>query len=721
MRNKKIIIILATLIVLIGAIFLVYNIYKNKNKLNKTKRKKQDNLAIMIKEDGSDNYSSSSSIPIGDYVLNEEKTICENGGKVVSYDSSTGQIGFSFLGSDRCSLYFDYKEDMFLYATIKKRAKTDTTFLELYTGDGADTYAKSVYYYKDNVQNNNVLFGGFCWKIVRTTETGGTKLVYNGIPKEGYNDYILLNESEYKNLTNDANYPYIFDSTDKTWTSTNTGANSSTISFKAPSSGNYVFNYDLSIYDDHDANYIYVEVFKDNVSQGKFNGINIGQIIFSNLSSSNLIKVVFTRKYSWTDGSRNNIIFSFGRLNDENNKTLFCNNIKAESQIGTSAFNSNSNSLAYVGYMYNTVYEPSNKQLLERTYFTGTKAYADSVKYNSSTGKYTLDSKTAKTIDVSDSNGSTLIEKYTCNQSTTTGTCTNVYYIIGYNDRYIYYHSLSNGDVDGSAIENNYIFGNSFNYLDGIYTLNDTATINLGNWPTEKSTINNNHYTCMTTGTTCSSIYYVYYTGSASVNYITLTEGKSVSDALNEMLYADNVNSKDSTIKTYIDNWYENNLIKYQNKLEDTVFCNDRSIPELSGWNPNGGDVTSGYLYFNGFTKPKSLVCTNETDRFSTSNAKAKLKYPVGLLSSSELALSNWAWNTTVYEHYYNSQEFTWLGSPFASLIGEATVDMTATSALSSPNYDPTMLKGVRPSVSLKPGTKYVSGIGTYNLPFIIE
>ena len=31
----------------------------------------------------------------------------ENGGKVKSYDSSTGKIGFSFLGSDRCTLYFD--------------------------------------------------------------------------------------------------------------------------------------------------------------------------------------------------------------------------------------------------------------------------------------------------------------------------------------------------------------------------------------------------------------------------------------------------------------------------------------------------------------------------------------------------------------------------------------------------------------------------------------
>ena len=44
-----------------------------------------------------------------------------------------------------------------------------------------------VYYYRgaaDKV-NNNIIFGNFCWKIIRTTETGGIKLIYNGIPTDG--------------------------------------------------------------------------------------------------------------------------------------------------------------------------------------------------------------------------------------------------------------------------------------------------------------------------------------------------------------------------------------------------------------------------------------------------------------------------------------------------------------------------------------------------------
>ena len=91
--------------IVIGVVILNFT-YKNKNEETKTKKRKQNNLAIMIKGDSGD-YVSSNEIPKGNYVLNEEKTICENGGKVVSYNNSTGQIGFSFLGSDRCSLYFD--------------------------------------------------------------------------------------------------------------------------------------------------------------------------------------------------------------------------------------------------------------------------------------------------------------------------------------------------------------------------------------------------------------------------------------------------------------------------------------------------------------------------------------------------------------------------------------------------------------------------------------
>ena len=64
-------------------------------------------------------------------------------------------------------------------------SSTNGEGIYLFSSTKNDTYP--VYYYRGNVNNNNVKFAGFCWKIVRTTETGGVKLIYNGTPdSNGY-------------------------------------------------------------------------------------------------------------------------------------------------------------------------------------------------------------------------------------------------------------------------------------------------------------------------------------------------------------------------------------------------------------------------------------------------------------------------------------------------------------------------------------------------------
>ena len=712
MKKKKIV-----LFVFLGvAVLSLVLTYKFKqNNLNKNKPVKEEKLSIMIKEDGATEYTKSSSkdIPKGDYVLNEEKTHCENNGQVTSYDSATGTVSFAFIGSDKCYLYFDYEEDnTSLYNIVKKKYNDGDEFVKLYNGvDYGDTtkYANNIYYFNGAVENNNVLFANYCWKIVRTTDTGGVKIVYSGRPTT--DDYTLLNQSEYTNLTNDTSYPYIYDETNKTWTSTNTGTNSSTISFTAPSNGDYVLNYDLSMYDYEPG--MNVEIFKDDVSQEKYTGVASGQISFMNLSTSTVIKIIYTRKYNYTSGDRNNVIFSFGKANSI---IKTCNNTGTALQIGTSAFNNYSNSPAYVGYMYNenNVYPYSYKTIINSTSFSGTKVYGDGATY--ANGYYTLTNAT--TLSVTSSNISTLVGKYTCNSSSTTGTCYNLWYIAGYSGTTIYYYSLSGGTTDGTTYSTDYVFGSSFTYATGTYILNDTVTLNSDTFIANKSNVNTHHYTCLTNGNSCTSVYYVYYIYDGTPYYITLTGGKSVSDALNEMLYADDVNTKDSTIKAYIDSWYEKNIKdKYDDKLEDTIFCNDRSISSLNGWNPNGGGTTR-YLaieFKNSDTNNKSLECANETDRFSVNNPKAQLKYPIGLLTVPELSLAN-----DGSSHYFNNEQDVWLGSPnsfdnhFAASVWRMYSNGLASNGVST-------ARGVLPSISLKPGTKISSGDGTYTSPFVIE
>ena len=205
------------------------------------------------------------------------------------------------------------------------------------------------------------------------------------------------------------------------------------------------------------------------------------------------------------------------------------------------------------------------------------------------------------------------------------------------------------------------------------------------------------------------------YTTSTSAYYITLTNGKSVNDALNEMLYADDVNKNDSTIKAYIDSWYKNNLASYEDKLEDTVFCNDRSMSNESsnGWNPNGGSTTSYLQFKNNNTSNQSLVCANETDRFSKSNVKAKLKYPIGLLSVPELCLSGYG-----SSHYFNNVQEVWLVSP--NVFSSYDAYVRAASSFGLTDYFVNSSRGVRPSVSLKPNTYFSFGDGSFTNPFVI-
>ena len=64
-------------------------------------------------------------------------------------------------------------------------APSNTNGKGVYIRSGTENTQYPIYYYRGEITNNNVIFGEFCWKIVRTTETGGIKLIYNGSPKNG--------------------------------------------------------------------------------------------------------------------------------------------------------------------------------------------------------------------------------------------------------------------------------------------------------------------------------------------------------------------------------------------------------------------------------------------------------------------------------------------------------------------------------------------------------
>ena len=60
-----------------------------------------------------------------------------------------------------------------------------TSNLSLTEDLDGDGIGERVYYYRGAVTNNNVRFGGFCWRIVRTNEDGSIRMRYNGTYENG--------------------------------------------------------------------------------------------------------------------------------------------------------------------------------------------------------------------------------------------------------------------------------------------------------------------------------------------------------------------------------------------------------------------------------------------------------------------------------------------------------------------------------------------------------
>ena len=391
---------------------------------------------------------------------------------------------------------------------------SDTNGKGVYEISNTHNNPHPIYYYRGDVNNNNVKFGGFCWKLVRTTDTGGVKMIYSGEPDQ--------------------------------------------------------------------------------------------------------------------DG--------------------YCNNTTgASTRIGTSAFNSSQNSLSDVGYMYGTRYPSSFKS--------------------------------------------------------------------------------------SSNLSTSYKYGEDVTYSGGTYTLTNTMTTT-GTWSTDYNTLSNNHYTCFTTGTTCSSVYYIFQTDSTRAYYITLTNGKKVEDAINDMF----VNTTNSAAKTTIDNWYNSNLTSYTSYIEDTIYCNDRSISSLGGWNPNGGNTTSNYqLYFGSYTRSRtnhtpSLACSRTLDRFTVSSSigNGALTYPVGLLTSDEIMYAGGKYSSTNNSYYLYTNNANWtisssyygedLGGP-ASIAQEIFFDFV-THPTSSNGFGSEGVSSdfsIRPVISLKPDLLVESGNGTPTNPYVVK
>ncbi len=376
---------------------------------------------------------------------------------------------------------------------------------------------------------------------------------------------------------------------------------------------------------------------------------------------------------------------------------------------------------------------------------------------------------------------------YTCKQTSSNGTCNTLYkvdsYISGTNcyaydstQRSTIGYSAFNTNTNYSISNVGYMYNEQYNRFSGKFANNAVYGKNIewngtsylviedtsGVASTNTTLDATHHYTCDSVGiTTCTTVRFYY----ASNYYIKLTNGDTIEDALykmtgngSEQVKNKNIgyklNNTDSTIKTALETWFrkyltneENgNNLNYQQYLEDTIFCGDRSFKLTgdnsyanSGWNPNGGDLTKS-IYFAPWNKYNnnysttvvpSVSCPNETDQFSVHNIKAKLNYPVGLLTADEIIMAGarglsldsggvgLSENSEENHYYLNNDDLWWtISASTNNTVFYVFMDYDFNGGGSAPNTT----SGVRPVVSLKHDTEFaVGGDGTATNPYIVK
>ena len=198
-------------------------------------------------------------------------------------------------------------------------------------------------------------------------------------------------------------------------------------------------------------------------------------------------------------------------------------------------------------------------------------------------------------------------------------------------------------------------------------------------------------------------------------------------------LDSNRTNTNNSTIKTYIDNWYNNNLSSYSKYIStEAVYCNDRQLASGQTYSTrsNFNYAPNGRLATN---KTPTYNCTNSKDAFSGSNSEAKLTYPIGLMTADEIAYAGGKYLTNLpspYAWYYiNSANGSITGSTWWWLLSPSSWDdnyayvflMSSSSQPGFLNYSVLNdIYGVRPAISLKSCIKYSTGNGAPETPYEI-
>ena len=237
-----------------------------------------------------------------------------------------------------------------------------------------------------------------------------------------------------------------------------------------------------------------------------------------------------------------------------------------------------------------------------------------------------------------------------------------------------------------------------------------------------------NYYSCMSTSSTASCQRLVHVT--SGVNDTTLrVKGIEYSSTSYESAHKNDVNSN---MKTYLENWYNNNLKSYDSKIsKEAIYCNNR-VPstrkdytytqEGYGIHPTIYDYDK-FWDWQGTRKGPDLICSQNNDRFSVSSTSGngELTNPIGLITTDEVNMAGGRTSAQNRLYYLYSGTYYWTMSPssFGYWFYAFEFCVASSGELSSNHVDTGY--GVRPVINLDSSNLVFTGTGTMQDPYVIE
>ena len=238
------------------------------------------------------------------------------------------------------------------------------------------------------------------------------------------------------------------------------------------------------------------------------------------------------------------------------------------------------------------------------------------------------------------------------------------------------------------------------------------------------------YYTCFSTSKTgtCQRLLHVQkYVNAIQMNV------KSVENTSTSYNQA-HQNLNNSTMKTYLENWYTNNLSGVDDKISKTAyFCNNRQISSKGDgtYKNTGYGITPtmyGYTRFydwNGNATEPTLNCPQSADKFTvlTSTGNGKQTKPIGLITADEVNMAGGKSGSRNMLYYLYTGTDYWTMSP--SYFGNDWSDARVFFVTSSGELNAWGIVangyGVRPVINLNTENLEFTGTGTMQDPYVIE